>query len=69
MAHKDKNNPFMDLAEALKQRNVNLEDRLNSLGTGYEKRSLKSLAYFLAAGVALLGIGYIINFMLKTGIL
>lgn len=59
----------MDLAEQLKQRGVNMEDRLNSLGTGYEKKSLKSLAYFLASGVFLLGVGYIINFLLKAGII
>lgn len=69
MARKKKNNPFIDLADALKQRGVNMEDRLNSLGTGYQKKSLKSLAYFLAAGVGLVGVGYIINFLLKAGII
>jgi hypothetical protein len=69
MARKNKSNPFGDLAESLKQRGVDMEDRLNSLGTGYEKKSLKSIAYFLAAGVFLLGIAYIVNFLLKAGII
>ena len=59
----------MDLAEQLKRRGVNMEDRLNSLGTGYEKKSLKSLAYFIAGGVFLLGVGYIVNFLIKSGLI
>jgi len=69
MARKNKKNPFIDLAESLKQRGVDMEDRLNSLGTGYEKKSLRSIAYFLIVGVSLLGIGYIVNFLIKSGII
>lgn len=67
MARKDRKNPFTDLAESLNRRGVNLEDRVNSLGTGYEKRSMKSLARFLAIGVALLGVGYFVVFLTKMG--